>query len=168
MRIFKEEQRFTQTWVIVLIVVSLITPIVLLIKEYTSENSTMRTVEFVSILGSTIAVTLPIFFFKLKTRIDEKGIHYSFFPFHPKTKTIEWLEIKHAEVRKYKPIAEYGGWGYKGIIRRKKGRAISVTGNIGIQLELATGKKLLIGTQQESEAKSVLENYRHKLSHYEN
>jgi len=167
MRIFKEEQRFTQTWLIVLIIVSLITPMALLIKEYTSENSTMRTVEFVSILGSTIAVTLPILFFKLKTRIDEKGIHYSFFPFQPRTKTLQWSEIRSATVRKYAPISEYGGWGYKGIIRRKKGRAISVSGDIGIQLELITGKKILIGTQLESEAKSVLETYQHKLSHHE-
>ena len=38
-------------------------------------------------------------------------------------------------------------------------KAINVSGDIGIQLELKNGKKLLIGTQKEAEAKSVLQTY---------
>ena len=41
MRIFKEEQRFTQTWLMVLLAISMITPIVLMANEYSKENSTM-------------------------------------------------------------------------------------------------------------------------------
>lgn len=163
MRIFKEEQRFTQAWLIVLMTMSVLVPVGLIVKEYTAENSTMRTVEFVSVLATIIGLTLPIFFFKLKTRVDEKGIHYRFFPFHRKFKTISWNEISNAYVRKYDAIGEYGGWGFKGGFRRKKGRAINVSGNIGIQLELKNSKKLLIGTQKETEAKKVLENYNYKL-----
>ncbi|MFD2566053.1 hypothetical protein [Pseudotenacibaculum haliotis] len=163
MRVFKEEQRFTQAWLIVLMVMSVLVPIGLIIKEYTSENSTMRTVEFVSILATIIGLTLPIFFFKLRTRIDEKGIHYRFFPFHRKFKTILWDEIATAHVRKYDAITEYGGWGFKGGFRRKKGRAINVSGDIGIQLELKNSKKILIGTQKETDAKKVIETYNYKL-----
>ena len=164
MRIFKEEQRFTQTWLIVLMTMSILVPIILIIKEYTSENSTMRTVEFVSTLGTIIGVTLPIFFFKLITRIDEKGIHYRFFPFHRKFRTIQWSDIAAVYVRKYDAISEYGGWGFKGGFRKKKGRAINVKGDIRIQLELKSFKKILIGTQKETEAKKVLQNYEYKVN----
>ncbi|MFY0629250.1 MAG: hypothetical protein JXR05_02645 [Flavobacteriaceae bacterium] len=164
MRIFKEEQRFTQTWLIVLMVVSILVPIGLIIKEYSEENSSMTTVEFLLIVGLMLLFSFPIFFFKLTTRIDEKGIHYRFFPFHSSTRTIAWSEMKSATIRKYDAISEYGGWGMKGGFSRKRGKAINVSGDIGIQLELKNAKKILIGTKKEAEAKKVLETYSLKLS----
>jgi hypothetical protein len=163
MRIFKEEQRFTQTWLIVLMGVSILVPIFLIVREYTAENSTMKSTEFIGTLFFIIAATMIIFLFKLKTRIDEKGIHYRFFPFHRSFKTILWSEIASVSVRKYDAISEYGGWGLKGGFRRKKGKAVNVSGNIGIQLELKNTKKLLIGTQKEHDVKKVIENYSYKI-----
>ncbi|PWG05518.1 hypothetical protein DIS07_08650 [Polaribacter aquimarinus] len=88
-------------------------------------------------------------------------MHYQFFPFHFSFKTISWKEIKNAHVRNYDPIGEYGGWGLKGgfPFNKKKGKAINVKGDIGIQLELQNNKKILIGTQKEIEAKQVLKTY---------
>jgi len=168
MRIFKEEQRFTQPLIIVILTMSFIVVFGIVINEYVKENSTMRFVELVTVLGTYLVFTLPIFFFKLITRVDEKGIHYRFFPLQRKSKSVLWEEIQKAYVRKYDPISEYGGWGFKGGFRRKKGRAINTKGNIGIQLELKGSKKLLIGTQKETEAKKVLENYQYKLDHDNN
>lgn len=165
MRVFEEEQRFTQSWLIILLAVSVLVPTGLIIKEYTEKNSAMTSTGFVSTLLLMFAAIVPIFFFKLKTRIDEKGIHYQFFPFHRKFKTILWSEITIVSVRKYDAITEYGGWGLKGGFRRKKGKAINVRGDIGIQLELTSQKKLLIGTQKEYEAKRVIEYYQHKFNH---
>ena len=168
MRIFKEEQRFTQPWLIILLAMSGLVIVGIVAKAYLAENSNMKAVELVTVIATSIGAVMPIFFFKLITRIDEKGIHYRFFPFHRKTRTLLWTEIKSAHVRKYDPISEYGGWGLKGGFSRKKGKAINTKGNIGIQLELINTKKLLIGTQKETEAKGVLETYRHKISNYEN
>ena len=82
MRVFKEEQRFTQSWLILLMCVSLIVPIALIIQDYTKPNSSMTLNKFLGSSAIIIASGLFIFIFKLKTRIDEKGIHYHFFPFH--------------------------------------------------------------------------------------
>lgn len=166
MKIFKEEQRFTQLWLLVLLAVSLIVPITLIVKEYTEENTTMSTTEFVlTLLGILFSVSF-IFFFKLSTRIDEHGVYYQFFPFHLTTKKISWQEIDKIYVRTYNPINEYGGWGLKAgaLWNRKSGTAINVSGDIGVQLVLKNGKKLLIGTQKEQEAKQVINNYKNKLS----
>lgn len=164
MKVFKEEQRFTQLWLIVLMSVSLIVPVALIFQEYSKKNSSISTNE---LIGSTIAILasgLLIFFFKLKTRIDEKGIYYQFFPFHFKYKLISWNEIENAFVRTYDPIGEYGGWGLKGgaFWNSGKGKCINVSGDVGIQLELTNGKKLLIGTQKKIDAKKVLESYINK------
>ena len=166
MKVFKEEQRFTQTWLIVLLIISLIVPIILIFKEFNKENTTMSNNEFILTLVGILTSVGFIFLFKLKTRIDEKGIHYQFFPFHLKLKTISWKEITSAYVRKYDAITEYGGWGLKGgfFWRKSKGTAINVSGDIGIQLELKNGKKILVGTKKENEAKQVLKTYINKIA----
>lgn len=162
MKIFKEEQRFTQSWLILLMIVSIIAPVVIILKE----ADKMTTSSLLTSLSLIILAPAIIFLFKLKTRMDEIGIRYQFFPFHFKRKTIKWNEIKNAYVRTYDPIGEYGGWGIKGGVFWKKsnGIAINVKGDIGIQLELFNGKKILIGTQLKEQANNTLNNYKSKFN----
>ncbi|MEH1008387.1 MULTISPECIES: hypothetical protein [unclassified Winogradskyella] len=166
MKIFKEEQRFNQLWLIILMLVSTIVPIGIYVKEYTENPENFSSLELIGVIFLILLASGFIFFFKLTTRIDETGIHYKFFPFHWNLKNIKWNEIDKAYVRTYDPLGEYGGWGLKGGIlwNKSKGRAINVSGDIGIQLVLKSGKKLLIGTQKENEAKSVLATYKTKFN----
>lgn len=167
MRVFNEQQRFTQSWLIALVGVSILVPVGLMTKELMQENSTMSTVEFVIILGSMLLFTLPLFIIKLTSRIDEKGIHYRFFPFHRSVRTILWSEIRRMYVRQYNPIAEYGGWGIKPSWNKGHGLAVNVAGDVGLQLELNNGKKFLLGTQKEDEVKRIIANYQSKLNNNE-
>ncbi|WP_299110184.1 hypothetical protein [uncultured Tenacibaculum sp.] len=162
MKVFKEEQRFIQLWLIVLLAVSTIVPLVIVIREYLNDKTSLY--NFLATLALILFATGFIFFFKLKTRIDEYGIHYQFFPFHLKSRLIKWSFVKKAYIRKYDAISEYGGWGLKNLFWKKNGRAINVSGNIGIQLEFVNGKKLLIGTLKEQEATSVLQTYKSKIT----
>ena len=166
MKIFKEEQRFTQLWLLVLLGMSLIVSVTIIVKEYIQQNSTMSSTEFVLVLLGILLSLALIFIFKLTTRIDEYGIHYQFFPLHLSMRKIAWSEINNAYVRTYNPISEYGGWGLKGgfLWSKKKGIAINISGDIGIQLELKNGKKILIGTRKKEEVKRVLENYQYKIN----
>lgn len=171
MKIFKEEQRFTQSWLIIIIIISTLIPVgigvygiiaqIILKKPF--GDKPMTDFGLIVFTLSMILISGFIFIFKLTTRIDEKGIHYQFFPFHFKLNLISWNEILKAYVRNYDPIGEYGGWGLKGGWSKSKGKAINVSGNVGIQLELKTGKKLLIGTNKKEEAKRVLETYQSKI-----
>ena len=158
MRIFKEEQRFTQTWLIVIIVISLIVPLAIILKEIYK----LSTSEIIILICTIILASGLIFLFKLSTRIDEKGIHYKFFPFHLKFKTVVWNDIENAYIRTYDAISEYGGWGIRGgaLWYKAKGKAINISGNIGIQLKLKDGKKLLIGTNKKEQAQDVLSTYK--------
>jgi hypothetical protein len=165
MKIFKEEQRFTQTWLKVLLAISIVVPVITVVTKYLEENSQMTTNEFVlTLLGISISIAF-IFFFKLKTRIDEVGIQYQFSPFHLKMKIIQWKDIKKVHVRNYDPIGEYGGWGLKGgfFWNKEKGKCVNISGDIGIQVEFKNGKKLLIGTQKKEAATSVLKTYQNKI-----
>lgn len=166
MKIFKEEQHFRQTWLIVLLFISAILPLAMMLKKYLKEDSTLSTQEFVITIGIILVSISLIFFFKLTTRIDEIGIHYRFYPFYFKVKTIPWNAISKVYVRTYYPISEYGGWGIRGgfFFNKGKGKAVNVSGDIGIQLLLKNGDKLLIGTQKKEEAKRVLETYNFKIN----
>lgn len=165
MRIFKEEQRFNQLWLIILMVISLLVPIGIILGVYFKDPSSFSVLELVVLIGFLILVSTFIFSFKLISRIDENGIHYKFFPFHWKFRTLQWNDINKAYVRNYDALSEFGGWGFKGgpLWKKSKGRAINVSGDVGIQLELNNGKKLLIGTQKKAEAESVLANYKNKI-----
>lgn len=159
MRVYKEEQRFTQIWLIVLLILSAIIPTTIITKLFI--NNQMNTSQFIIAISITLLGCGLIFLFKLKTRIDEQGIHYQFFPFHFKMKTIFWKEIKSVKTRTYNAMTEYGGWGLKGgfLWNKERGIAVNVKGNIGIQLILKNDKKILIGTQNRNDVDTVLSKY---------
>ena len=104
-----------------------------------------------------LLLSLFILSIRLKTRITEEGIFVQFFPFHLRYRQFKWNELSKVYLRKYRPIAEYGGWGWR-ISISGKGKAYNISGNIGLQLELSNGKKLLIGTQQAEELKTIINN----------
>ena len=165
MKVFKEEQRFRQIWLIIILAVTTIIPITKVLHKHFTENKTITTREFTAILVVIVFSILTLFFFKLKTKIDEKGIHYQFSPFHFSMKLIPWNQITKVGIRTYFPISEFGGWGLKGgfFFNKGRGKAINVSGNIGVQLILKNGDKILIGTQKKEEALRVLESYKNKL-----
>lgn len=163
MRVFVEVQRFDQWWfrglMLFVLLVSLL-PLVLFFDEIKQDDTALIVVSIA--LGFTSLILIWILFFlKLNTKIDEQGIHYSFWPFIARSKVIDWSEIKECYVRKYSPLGEYGGWGYR-IRLGKGGKALNVKGNMGIQIVFRNDKKLLIGTQKEEQARSVISNYEHK------
>jgi len=96
----------------------------------------------------TVFVVFGFLFFRsaLFVQITDRGVVFRFWPFIRKSRTILKSDIAQYEVRRYKPIREFGGWG----IRQGffvKGTAYNVRGNKGLQLVLKNGKKILIGTQ---------------------
>jgi len=172
MRVFKEAQRFNQWWFITLNIIALLVVVFNFIKEFQQiENGTSD--KSVVILALSLVAVLVVFVFilsiKLKSRIDENGISYQFFPIHLKFKKIPWSDLSACYVRKYTPITEYGGWGirgfgFKGLLGfRGRGKAYNIKGNMGVQLEFADGGKLLIGTQNSKKAQATINNYIYKV-----
>ncbi len=100
------------------------------------------------LIFGTIAISLlsALFFvFRLETNITEEAISVRFFPLHLKFRKYLWSDIETAEVRKYKPLLEYGGYGIRGF---GNNRALNIAGKTGLQLIFKDGRKLLIGTQK--------------------
>lgn len=84
---------------------------------------------------------------KLSVVVTSEDIHFTFWPYISKPVIYSKSDIEKYEIRKYKPIKEYGGWGMKQG-KNAVGKAYNVRGNIGLQLYFKDGKKVLIGTQR--------------------
>jgi uncharacterized membrane protein (DUF485 family) len=104
------------------------------------------------ITGGVIALLLAC---RLTVAISARGLAYEFFPFHWKPRFIDWAEVRACYVRKYRPVAEYGGWGIR-CGWGGRGRAYNVKGNMGIQLELKDGSRILFGTQRPGDVERII------------
>ena len=170
MKVFTEHQRFDQWWLRLLMFSTLFITVGAIILEFPNVTPDEKTL-FFSLGGFSVllvgGLTALFFILKLETKIDETGISYGFRPFQKKLKKASWNEIERCYVRNYKPLNEYGGWGYKrGFV--KHGKAYNVKGNIGLQIVFKNQKKTLLGTQKPEEVKRVLKTYSYKLSNHEN
>ena len=93
---------------------------------------------------------------KMKTRIDDEGVHYRLSGFQWKDRVIPWTEIDQVYVRKYSPMMEYGGWGIR---KGKSGWAYTMRGNYGIHIVKKDGKQILVGTQHPEAVKDFLSKH---------
>jgi len=102
------------------------------------------------------AVTLLIFSGHLVTEIWSDGIRYKFPPLITRVKHISLAEIASADVSKYNPIGEFGGWGWrKRFISRKT--AYNISGNIGLRIILKDGRQVMFGTKKQEEMKRAVD-----------
>lgn len=102
----------------------------------------------------SVCVLLAIFLnVKMVTQIRVDGIYVKFFPFQNRFEKYSWDKISEIYFRNFDALIEYGGWGIRiGV----NGKSYIVIGNVGIQLILDDGSKVLIGTQKPDELKQSL------------
>ncbi len=157
--LFREEQKFRQLWLWGLIIVSFLVPLVLLLWQvfasYSEGSKDFLLMLF--LLLFLLVVMAPVVWLLYKAslivEIRSEGIWFRFPPMLNKWKSIGKEEIESCHVRAYKPIWEYGGWGIKGGSRNN---AYNVDGNIGLQVYLKNGKKILFGTQKKQAIESAI------------
>jgi len=150
---FKEEQKFTQWWLWIILIGIGLLPIFGVYKQLiigekfgSKPMSDIGLIFFAIFIFSLIALFL---FMRLKTVIDKTGIKMSFFPFVKKK--VNWNEIKSVKIVNYGFI---GGWGIR--LWTKYGTVYNTKGEIGLAIELNNGKKFLIGTQKETELNKIV------------
>ncbi len=148
---FEEKQKFNQVWLwaILLFILSLVLYRCTIYGFFETQN-------IISLIVITLVVIL-FAFVKLETQITDKAIRYRYYPIQSQFREILWEDLAEAYVKEYRPILDFGGWGYR-IGLFGKGKAISTSGNNGIQLYTKEHRKILIGTQFPKEVQKILEN----------
>ncbi|MFC1726680.1 DUF6141 family protein [candidate division KSB1 bacterium] len=158
--IFKESQKFDQWWLRTIILAgsalvwwAFYNQIILEKPWGSNPGPDWLVIALVLIIG----IGLPLLFFSIQliTIITADSIRIRFLPFQFKGRIIPVNEIERFEIRQYRPIFEYGGWGIK---YGKSGLAYNVKGKTGLQLYLKNDDKILIGTQKKDFLKMAMEN----------
>lgn len=155
--LFQETQRFRQWWIwLIALLPAVLTIGGLLYQKATGKpfgNNPATNGEYITIIATALLVPLLFLFMKLETKVTNRSISYRFFPFHMKWRVLHFEQIKHLEIRTYKPLMEYGGWGLR---YGSGGWSYNVSGNRGLQLVTTDRNRLLIGTQRPDELHSCL------------
>ncbi len=158
---FKEEQKFNQWWLWLILIPMGVLPLIgiykqLILGEKLGDNpmSDISLLIFSIIMFSLVGLFLIM---KLKTSIDKNGINMHFFPFIKKS--VDWQQIKNVKVVNYGFV---GGWGIR--LWTKYGTVYNMKGNKGLTIELLNGKNFLIGTQKPEELTAMLEKISPKNS----
>jgi len=157
--LFSEKQRFKQwwLWLILLSITGLLLFGVVKQVVYGEQfgDKPMSNSGLLILTSIFLLFTFLFVVYRLDTIIKKEGIYVRFFPFHIKFKYYSWNILTKSYIRKYSAVNEYGGWGLTfGIYGN--GPAFNVSGDMGLQLEFANNKKLLIGTNKPDELKLIL------------
>lgn len=151
---FKEEQKFTQWWLWLILIGIGILPIIGIFKQFMFQekfgDKPISDLGLIVLCMSIFGLIAMLWFVRLNTEIDQHEIRINFFPFVKKR--IKWKEVKHAEIVNYGFV---GGWGIR--LWTKYGTVYNTKGDKGLAIELQNGKKFLIGTQKATELSKIIE-----------
>ena len=112
----------------------------------------------IGLIWLLIGIGLPLFWHLTKLVVEVREDHLSvrYIPFI--SREISLAHIIRYEARAYHPIREYGGWGIRWWFGQRY--AYSVSGNQGVELELSTGEKIMIGSQRPAELAEAIASQR--------
>ena len=166
--IYKEEQSFRQSFIPWIMLSAIILAMggmgvdfyqqFFLAKSSGNESANSQGMIWSSILAFIIMGTAFVFILNgnLTTEIWTDGIRYRFPPFIQKMRHIPLTEIVSVEVGKYKPLAEFGGWGVRRRILSGK-TAYNVSGRFGMQIRKKNGRQVMFGTRKQDEIKRAVD-----------
>ena len=103
------------------------------------------------LMGLVLLVLLSTLTLRQVTSVADDGVTVRF-GFLYRTR-VPFSEITRAEAVTYRPVRDYGGWGIRGLGRR---RALNMRGNEGVLLTRVDGSTLLIGSQRPRELLAAL------------
>jgi hypothetical protein len=160
---FHEEQRFRQVWLWVMLVAvqaAVLGPLLFGIAGqlmFGKPFGTRPASDTALALGGAAAVlfcaalTWLFLAMALRVTVDGSGILVRFRPFL--TRRLPFGDIADCAARRYRPILEFGGWGIRVGWRK---RAYNVSGNLGVQLVLKDGRRVLLGSQRPAELAAAI------------
>lgn len=150
--LFRERQYFGQGWLWALVLGTAI-PVIIFVGLLCLKDGKKALPGFLIVIGVEAAAIALIWFAHLDIAVTPREIVAKFTPFHLSERRIPLTDVIEAKRRHYDPLTEYGGWGirYGG-----QGWAWNVSGDEGVQLVLAGGKRILIGSQKPAELEAAI------------
>ncbi len=155
---FKEIQRFNQWWIYLLVSLpALLLVMIGLLHVHDKHGELIRFSDVLLPMAIPLLVLVWLLSMRLITQIDQQGIRVYFRGIPFSRRNIPWDEISTADVVRYSPLGDYGGFGLR--YSFVHGWCYQVRGRTGIRLRLKNGKQVLVGTQQQEEVSAIISYY---------
>ncbi len=148
--LFAEEQRFRQAWLWWLVGGILAVMVLVFGAAFVYHPEQGSEIIGSAVFGLAVVggVAVLLYATRLSVQLDCRELRVRYSPFL--TRAFPLGRIVRWEARTYQPLREYGGWGIR-VWFGSRNWAYNLSGNRGVQLEFADGKRLLIGSQRADE-----------------
>jgi hypothetical protein len=150
---FSEEQRFEWFWTAMFCVPAVMLGYALYREVWLKQPILSDALMWPAFV---VALVVAVWFLRLKlvTEVRDDGLFICFVWLWPE-RTIPWAQIRSVDTRTYRPIRDFGGWGVRWAAR---GIVYHARGKRGARLVLASGERVLIGSQRADElARAIAE-----------
>jgi hypothetical protein len=148
---FREAQRFRQPWLwTILSVPALLSAFAVYRQVIVGRpwgDLALSNMALIRVSAFFLLILLWVYEIRFVTEVRQDHLSIQFVLMW-RRRTIPLAEIRSVQVVTYNPVADYGGWGIR---KGRRGWAYTVSGNRGVELELSTGERLLIGSQRPDE-----------------
>lgn len=106
------------------------------------------------VLTILFGIGFPVFaaIVRLVTEVTPGTLSVRLVPF--RGRLIPTLDIQSAYSREYSPMREFGGWGIR--LSADGVKAYNAHGNVGVEVVLTDGRRVLVGTQRADELLGAL------------
>ncbi len=131
----RTQQRFALVWLLVLVAIGTG-------SVYLSHAAGQPA--YIFLLPAGLSLLLYATFY-LNLDVSAAGVEFQLTPFF--RRSYPWHTITSAEAIRYKPLLDFGGWGFRYSFT-KKAWAYSISGSWALKLELTSGKSVYIGIKE--------------------
>jgi hypothetical protein len=152
---FREVQSFRRWWLWLVLLVPFVVIAASLARLVQRGAPASLIASLVGACLLLVLIALWLYVMRLETEVDDDALALDFRWFW-RRREIPLAEIRGFEAVTYNPLRDYGGWGIR--YGWRGGMAYNVSGRRGVQLELADGARLLVGSQRAEElARAIAE-----------
>lgn len=140
--VYEETQHLREPWIWA--IVGLVTLAMFGTAAWAAMTGDESTTGLILLVGTGLAIPAFVAFVRLRVVVTHREVFVSFRPFL--RRRFPLTDIVSAEALTYSPLREFGGWG----IRRGRGgrRAYTIDGNRGVELRLASGRRIVVGSRR--------------------
>lgn len=159
--LYIETQRLRQWWIWLIVLVAVLFVAWMFIEQIVlgqpvGNNPAPDGVMWVVTILVGVGVPLLMYSVNLTAEVDTDRLVIQYFLLWKRT--ILLCDISVCFPCEYRPIRDFGGWGIR--CGLGKGMCYTIYGSKGVQLELANGRKVLIGAQRPEEMAAVINRAR--------
>ncbi len=145
-KVLYTERTWAPLWVLVLLWTACIAAAVAAIYDLQQGSEPMSAVG--AGLTASAVLLFPMLITLVFTRLDVEVrtdcLRIAFGPIHLARKRITFSEIESVRGVSYRPLREFGGWGFR---PRGKRTAWTIRGNQALQVTLRNGKQVYVGSR---------------------